>query len=302
MNDARTLNACGSGWDAGDAVATTMRIEAILDVATGEPSDPDPSIRGSAIGLLGTPADMPMACRTSSNGASVATVATSSNGGHGSLAFCLLDHPSMSAMVLDLPLGPSSLDDARLIWSTSAIVERLGMLLDAVRRSADLMKDGRRIDVVKHGGDARRVAKCAEAVVADCWTNRGSLSGALANVITTIQCPTPWTQASMTTDQVIGGAPQAPIGVFPDRSHRTPNPLLDDEGTAILGSLLPWSVTIWWDPIAKTQDGIPVRRMTVRPTQISTMISKTSLLDPMQTLRAHRTAPIPDHCIRRIGS
>jgi len=302
MMDERTLHACGSGWDAADAIATTMRIEAILDVASNAPSDPDPSIQGRAIDLLRTPADAPIAYRTAPNGASLAIVAVSSNGGHGSLAFGLLDHPSISAMVLDLPLGPSSFDDERLIWTTSAIVERLGMMLDAVRITADLMKNGRRSDALQHRRIAATVAKCAETVIAGCWMERGSLSGALSSVLATTECPTPWTPASMTTGQMIGGTPQTPNGAFLDRSPRTSNPLLDEEGTAILVSNLPWSVDVSWNPNAKTPDGTLVRRMTVRPAQITTLITKTSLLDPMQTLRAHRIAPIPDHCIRRIGS
>jgi hypothetical protein len=127
------------------------------------------------------------------------------------------------------------------------------------------------------------------------------MTGAQGSVMSTIECPTPWTSASMTTGQNLGG-PGEPLLGFLDRTPRPSNSLLDEEGTAILAAALPQAVEISWDPDAKTPDGDVVRRMRVHPMQVMTLITKRSLLDPMQTLRAHRIAPIPDHCIRRIGS
>ena len=302
MTRARILHACGSRWDAADAAAALMRIDAVLNAASRPPSEVDVAIETRCHEMLRPPTGTRIAHRVSEDGTILATMTVWTNGNHGTLTFGLLGHRSILPMILTVPLGAAWFDDERLIWTTPAITERIHTILDAVRRSSDAMNEGRRSDALLHRREAGSVAKCAETVVAGCWADRGSLTGAFGTVIANTECPTPWTHASLSTHQTLGREDQFQSGAFLERSSNPGGSLLDEEGIAILEAALPWAVDVSWNPETKMPDGSPLRHMAVRPFQISTMINKWSILDSMETLRAHRVAPIPDHCIRRIGS
>lgn len=212
----------------------------------------------------------------------------------------LIGHPVIGDFVLDMPLGSTDAVVRVPSRSLDPASSRVEAVLQAVKTTSARLESGRREEALRHRRELRIIGKSVETVVARHWTDQGSLTGALASIMATIECPTPWTGTTFTTRQAIGG--NGDLGVAMNWNRRTgePRPLLDEEGLAILAKALPLAVEIAWDPETKTPDGAVERGMTIRPASWTTMISKRSLGDAMETLRCHRAVPIPERCLKRI--
>ena len=303
MTVERTLHAWGRGWDAADAVAARMRIESMLHALRAPRVEVGTDLQGQAIMSLGTPAQSPVSHRLGADGRTLMAVCAipSEDEDGGRLAFGLSGHPSISGFALDMPLGRASRSDSGLIHETEALVARLTLLLDTVSTTTDLLLAGRRADAVARRRDASTVATSARTVIAAHWIDRGMLTGPLATVLATMWCPTPWTVATMDTKQAVfrqQANPADPSGMLPNRRV----PILDAEGRAILEDALSMCVEIEWNPDTRTPDGHQIRRMHVAPASFTGMISRNSLPDSMEMLRAHRLVPIPDRCVTGISS
>lgn len=303
MTGARTLHAWSRGWDAADAVAARMRIEAVLKTVAAPPVDVDAELKKQAAMSLGAPAQNPIAYRLGGDGRTLMAVCAIPTDGEdgGRLAFGLSGHPSISGFALDMPLGLASRTDADLIRNTEALMDRLSVLLDAVSTTTDLLLAGRRSDAVAPRRDAATVATSTRAVIAGHWIDRGMLTGPLATVLATVRCPTPWTHTAIDTNQAVSARPISPPGV-PGLQPNQRTPLLDQDGLAILDAALPMCMEVEWRPDVKTPDGIEMRRMHIGPASFTGMISRRSLPDSMEMLRAHRLVPIPDRCLVGISS
>lgn len=303
MTVEHTLHAWSRGWDAADAVAARMRIEAVLNALRAPRVEVGMDLQGQAVMSLGTPMQTPISHRLGADGRTLMAVCAipSEEEDGGRLAFGLSGHPSISGFALDMPLGRACRSDTGLIHNTEALVTRLVLLLDAVSTPTDLLLAGKRMDAVARRRDAATIATSARTVIAGHWIDRGMLTEPLATVLATMWCPTPWTQATMDTKQAVFRQqtdPAGPSGMSPNRRA----PILDTEGRAILDDALSMCVEIEWNPDVKTPDGHQTRRMHVAPASFTGMISRNSLPDSMEMLRAHRLVPIPDRCVVGISS
>jgi hypothetical protein len=303
MTKERTLHAWSRGWDAADAVAARMRIEAVLSAVAAPPVDVDTRLQGQAIMSLGDPGRNPIAHRLSHDGRTLMAVCAFSSEAEdgGRLAFGLSGHPTISGFSLDMPLGPESGADTRLILDTDALVARLNVLLDAVSTTTDLLLAGRRNEAIARRREAGNTATSARTVIGGHWMERGSLEGPLAIVIATVCPSTPWSPAAMYTTQTVSPnsmPPATTMGI----GQRTSVSLLDEEGLTVLDAALHPCIEIDWSTDVKTPDGNMMRRMHIGPPSFTGMISKSSQPDAMEMLRAHRMVPIPEHCVTRLGS
>jgi hypothetical protein len=303
MTGERTLHAWARGWDAADAVAARMRIEAVLKSVQAPIIDADAGMEGQAIMSLGTPSRHPMACRLGADGRTLMAVCAipSETEDGGRLAFGLSGHPCISGFALDMPLGHVPQTGMELILDTDSLVARLTVLLDAVSTTTDLLLAGRRNEAIARRREAGNTATSARTVIGGHWMDRGSLDGPLAMVIAMVCPSTPWSRAAMYTTQAVSPHTMPPAGTM-GIQPRTGISLLDEEGLAILDAAMHPCVEIDWSPDVKTPDGHEIRRMHVGPPSFTGMISKSSQPDAMEMLRAHRMVPIPEHCVTRLGS
>lgn len=303
MTRGRTLHAWSRGWDAADAVAARMRIDAVLSAVAAPPVDVDARLKRQATMSLGDPGRNPIAYRLGGDGRTLMSVSAfpSEAEDGGRLAFGLSGHPTISGFALDMPLGPDSGADTDLILDTDALVARLVVLLDAVSTTTDLLLAGRRMEAVARRRECADAASGARMVIGAHWIDRGSLTGPFAMMIATTSCPTPWSPTTMRMTRPASPGTMPPAGTMGVQPRASVS-LLDEEGLAVLDAALHPCIEVEWSTDVKTTDGSMMRRMHVGAATFTGMISKSSQPDAMDMLRAHRLAPIPEHCVTRIPS
>lgn len=293
--------AMGSGWDAADAWAAHTRISAIMETTACREVHVDDALGLKAMNVMNVPTGTNMTHRMdTTNGARIAAASVFGSDGTRVLTMALMDHPSISDMVLQMVME-SAKSGNDVVHRSDDLTDRLETVRSAVARTHTLMDAGRRHDAAEHRARAVIAVKSAEAIIAARWLEQGALKGSLSMVITSTKCPTPWTPASMTTTQTI--RPDSRSALTRAASLRkTEHPLLDEEGTAILEAALPNAIDVSWTTDSKTASGLTIRRLRISATSIGSVITPKSLLDPMETLRAHRLVPIPDRCIAAISA